>query len=95
VIVGGPFVERSDQEISNKKILFVTGTRADFGKLEPLALGACAAGHDVTFYPAVLGIRSSPAQLLHTVSGNSVPFSTQRNIFAAGRSKCPRVAKFL
>ena len=33
-----------------KSILFVTGTRADFGKLEPLALAARDAGHDVGFW---------------------------------------------
>ena len=31
-------------------LLFVTGTRADFGKLEPLALAALYAGHSVTFF---------------------------------------------
>ena len=34
----------------SKKILFVTGTRADFGKLEPLALAARDAGFDVSFF---------------------------------------------
>ena len=33
-----------------KQILFVTGTRADFGKLEPLAIAARDAGHQVSFY---------------------------------------------
>ena len=33
-----------------KSLLFVTGTRADFGKLEPLALAARDAGFDVTFF---------------------------------------------
>ena len=33
-----------------KKLLFVTGTRADFGKLEPLAIAARDAGHVVSFY---------------------------------------------
>ncbi len=33
-----------------RKILFVTGTRADFGKIEPLALAARDAGHDVGFW---------------------------------------------
>ena len=33
-----------------KKLLFVTGTRADFGKLEPLALLARDQGFDVTFW---------------------------------------------
>ena len=32
-----------------KKLLFVTGTRADFGKLEPLAVAARDQGFDVTF----------------------------------------------
>lgn len=31
-------------------LLFVTGTRADYGKLEPLALAALDAGHRVTFF---------------------------------------------
>lgn len=31
-------------------LLFVTGTRADFGKLEPLAIAARDAGHDVAFF---------------------------------------------
>ena len=33
-----------------KSILFVTGTRADFGKLEPLATAAAGAGFDVSFF---------------------------------------------
>lgn len=33
-----------------KRLLFLTGTRADFGKLEPLAVAARDAGHDVTFF---------------------------------------------
>ena len=33
-----------------KRILFVTGTRADFGKLEPLAARVRDAGHEVTFF---------------------------------------------
>ncbi|MEO0343738.1 MAG: UDP-N-acetylglucosamine 2-epimerase [Pseudomonadota bacterium] len=33
-----------------KSLLFVTGTRADFGKLEPLAMAARDAGHSVTFF---------------------------------------------
>jgi len=35
---------------SSKKLLFVTGTRADFGKMCPLALAARDAGHQVTFF---------------------------------------------
>ena len=34
----------------NKKILFVTGTRADFGKLEPLATEAFKKGFSITFF---------------------------------------------
>lgn len=33
-----------------RKLLFLTGTRADFGKLEPLAVAARDAGHEVTFF---------------------------------------------
>ena len=33
-----------------KKILFITGTRADFGKIEPLAKAAIAEGHHVGFF---------------------------------------------
>jgi UDP-N-acetylglucosamine 2-epimerase (hydrolysing) len=33
-----------------RHILFLTGTRADFGKLEPLAAAARDAGHKVTFF---------------------------------------------
>lgn len=33
-----------------RKLLFVTGTRADFGKLEPLAVAARDAGFDVSFF---------------------------------------------
>ena len=33
-----------------KSLLFLTGTRADFGKLEPLAISAGDAGFDVTFF---------------------------------------------
>ena len=33
-----------------RKLLFLTGTRADFGKLEPLAAAARDAGHHVTFF---------------------------------------------
>ena len=36
--------------IMGKSILFVTGTRADFGKLEPLAIAARDAGYKVAFY---------------------------------------------
>ena len=34
----------------DQSILFVTGTRADFGKLEPLAVAARDAGFDVAFF---------------------------------------------
>ena len=33
-----------------KKLLFVTGTRADFGKVEPLAIKARDAGYYVSFW---------------------------------------------
>lgn len=37
-------------DTQTKSILFVTGTRADFGKLEPLALAAVAAGFRVSIF---------------------------------------------
>ncbi|MEY4755721.1 MAG: UDP-N-acetyl-D-glucosamine 2-epimerase, UDP-hydrolyzing [Pseudomonadota bacterium] len=36
--------------VTGKKLLFVTGTRADFGKLEPLAHAAQQAGFDISFF---------------------------------------------
>ena len=36
--------------MQKRSLLFLTGTRADFGKLEPLAIAARDAGHDVTFF---------------------------------------------
>lgn len=33
-----------------QRILFLTGTRADFGKLEPLAVAARDAGYEITFF---------------------------------------------
>ena len=35
---------------NQRKLLFVTGTRADYGKLEPLAIEASKAGFPVTFF---------------------------------------------
>lgn len=37
-------------KVEGIKLLFVTGTRADYGKLEPLALAAVDAGYHVTFF---------------------------------------------
>ena len=36
--------------VSGKKLLFVTGTRADYGKLEPLAKAAQDAGFHISFF---------------------------------------------
>ena len=36
--------------ITGKRLLFVTGTRADYGKLEPLAKAAQAAGFHISFF---------------------------------------------
>ena len=33
-----------------QRLLFVTGTRADYGKIEPLAKAAIQNGFDVTFF---------------------------------------------
>ncbi len=40
----------TNAEKTSRKILFVTGTRADFGKMRPLALAVRDAGHHVTFF---------------------------------------------
>ncbi|WP_122519714.1 MULTISPECIES: UDP-N-acetylglucosamine 2-epimerase [Pannonibacter] len=36
--------------MTTRRLLFLTGTRADFGKLEPLAIAARDTGHEVTFF---------------------------------------------
>jgi UDP-N-acetylglucosamine 2-epimerase (hydrolysing) len=40
----------SEDRMTGKRLLFVTGTRADFGKLEPLATAAAAAGFAISFF---------------------------------------------
>ena len=40
----------SEDDISSMRFLFVTGTRADFGKIEPLAIASRDAGFDVEFF---------------------------------------------
>lgn len=54
-----------------RSILFVTGTRADFGKLEPLALIARQAGHKVSFF--VTGMHMLPAYGLTKIEVHRVP----------------------
>lgn len=39
-----------ESQVVGKKLLFVTGTRADFGKLEPLARAAQEAGFEIGFF---------------------------------------------
>lgn len=56
---------------ARRKILFVTGTRADFGKLRPLALGASAAGHDVSFF--VTGMHVLPEYGLTKLEVHRLP----------------------
>ena len=38
------------KSVTGKRLLFVTGTRADFGKLEPLAKAARDAGFQISFF---------------------------------------------
>ncbi|MDC3148969.1 UDP-N-acetylglucosamine 2-epimerase [Prochlorococcus sp. AH-716-I05] len=38
------------QKLASKKLLFITGTRADFGKLQPLASSAVQEGFEVCFF---------------------------------------------
>jgi UDP-N-acetylglucosamine 2-epimerase (hydrolysing) len=42
--------EPAAEVVSGKRLLFVTGTRADYGKLEPLAQAAQAAGFHISFF---------------------------------------------
>ena len=66
----------------NKSILFVTGTRADFGKLKPLAVGAQAAGFDVSFFVTgmhMMGRYGMTKIEVHRLSGITVhEFLNQR-----------------
>jgi UDP-N-acetylglucosamine 2-epimerase (hydrolysing) len=61
---------------SGRRILFLTGTRADFGKLEPLAAAARDAGYTVSFFVTgmhlmerygltVLEVRRMPGVIVH------------------------------
>jgi len=43
-------LQNQNKHIQNRRLLFVTGTRADFGKLEPLALAAQKEGFAITFF---------------------------------------------
>jgi len=56
---------------AKRKILFVTGTRADFGKLKSLALGASAAGHEVSFF--VTGMHVLPEYGLTKLEVHRLP----------------------
>lgn len=40
----------SNKRFCMKKLIFITGTRADYGKLEPLALAALEEGHEIHFF---------------------------------------------
>jgi UDP-N-acetylglucosamine 2-epimerase (hydrolysing) len=54
-----------------RHVLFLTGTRADFGKLEPLASAARDAGHKVTFF--VTGMHMMEAYGLTKVEVSRMP----------------------
>ena len=56
-----------------KKLLFITGTRADFGKLEPLALSAKSVGFRIYFF--VTGMH-----LLEKYGLTSIEVSRMKNI---------------
>ncbi|MBS82235.1 MAG: UDP-N-acetylglucosamine 2-epimerase (hydrolyzing) [Variovorax sp.] len=66
-----------------RKILFVTGTRADYGKLEPLALEAKAAEFDVTFFVTGMHMMAkyglTKAEVHHGNRFNVVEFINQRD----------------
>mgnify|MGYP005846954903 CR=1 FL=1 len=56
---------------SRRSLLFVTGTRADFGKIEPLALAARDAGHNVSFF--VTGMHMLPSYGLTKLEVHRIP----------------------
>jgi UDP-N-acetylglucosamine 2-epimerase (hydrolysing) len=65
----------------DKKILFVTGTRADFGKLEPLAIAAKNTGFSVTFFVTGMHMLSAyglTKKEVHRAGFNVVEFLNQR-----------------
>jgi UDP-N-acetylglucosamine 2-epimerase (hydrolysing) len=43
-------ISSAGKELTGKRLLFVTGTRADYGKLEPLARAAYDAGFHISFF---------------------------------------------
>lgn len=59
------------QCIVSRSLLFVTGTRADFGKLEPLAIAARDAGFTITFF--VTGMHMLESYGMTKIEVNRLP----------------------
>ena len=57
--------------VTGKKLLFVTGTRADFGKLEPLARAAQQAGFEISFFITGMHMMKQQARALGACSPTS------------------------
>ncbi len=57
----------SKNAVSGKKLLFVTGTRADYGKLEPLAVAARESGFKVSFFITGMHLMSRYGETRHEV----------------------------
>ena len=55
----------------HRRILFVTGTRADYGKMEPLAIAARDAAYEVSFF--VTGMHMLPAYGLTKIEVHRLP----------------------
>ena len=73
----------STDDNSSRDLLFVTGTRADYGKLEPLALAAVEAGHRVTFFVTGMHMLKqyglTKEEIRYEKRFNVVEFINQRN----------------
>lgn len=66
-----------------RSLLFVTGTRADFGKIEPLALAAISAGFKVTFFVTGMHMMEryglTKIEVARVKNATCVEFINQRN----------------
>lgn len=69
-----------------KRLLFVTGTRADFGKIEPLASAAADAGHDVGFFATGMHVIEKYGMTVNEVERVPNTFCKKYDNVAEGQS---------
>jgi len=68
--------------IQKQRLLFVTGTRADFGKIEPLAKAAIADGFSVSFF--VTGMHMLESYGLTKIEVNRLAGASSMNLSTKG-----------